>query len=593
MRRAIRKSSTYGVYRIWTLVEHPRNLGFLLSCNEAARHTAAEFIMFLNNDTEVQPGWLDSSVELLRRRADAGAVGSKLIYPDGRLQEAGGIIWKDGSGWNFGRGDDPENPVYNYVREVDYVSGAALLVRTALFRQLAGFDPAYTPAYCEDSDLAFRLREAGYTTLYQPRSVVMHHEGVSHGTDLDAGLKAHQVTNQVRLRTRWQVELETSHFASGEHLMRARDRAFNNGVVLVIDHYVPQRDRDAGSRTMWAFIDALQQAGRSVKFWTDNGAYSEGYTEMLQDAGVEVIYGPHSGGFDRWISQNGGDLTGVLLSRPEVAGKYITPLRRHSAARLVFYGHDLHAVRMRQQARYANDLALADAADRMEVLERQIWRQVDVVLYPSVEEVLTVESLEPDVVAHPVTPYSFAEFAEPRPAPDSSKILFVAGFGHPPNEDAACWFATKILPRIRHHNPQVELEIVGSNPTARVRDLADAHIRVRANVSDEALLCCYSEARVAIVPLRYGAGVKMKVIEALVRGLPLVTTLIGAQGCPGLATVLPVLEVEDEEAFAAAVERLLEDDALWCATAQKQLEYAIRHYTAAKLSESLLAASGL
>ena len=573
------------------LIQHPRNLGFLLSCNEAARHTTAEFLMFLNNDTEVRAGWLDGLVDLLARRADAGATGSKLIYPDGRLQEAGGIIWRDGSGWNFGRGDDPDNPVYNYVREVDYSSGAALLVRTALFTQLEGFDPVYAPAYCEDSDLAFRLRAAGHKVLYQPRSLVVHHEGVSHGTDLSTGLKAHQVTNQARLRARWQGELEADHFPAGTHVMRARDRAFGAGVVLVVDHYVPQRDRDAGSRTIWAFIDALRQAGRSVKFWADNGAYSQGYTELLQDAGVEVLYGPHSGGFEQWISRNGNDLTGVLLSRPEVAEKYITLLRRHTAARLVFYGHDLHAARMRQQAAHSGDTDLALAADRMEQLERQVWRNVDVVLYPSTEEASAVALLEPDVVARPVTPYAFTHFAQPRPAPEGAKILFVAGFGHPPNEDAACWFASDILPRIRHGDIRAELDIVGSNPTARVRSLAGAHIHVRADVSDEVLQHCYNEARVAVVPLRYGAGVKMKVVEALVHGLPLVTTPIGAQGCPDLATVIPVVEAED--AFAAAVHRLLVDDELWCRTAQRQVSYAMEHYTAAGLRDSLLCASGL
>jgi GT2 family glycosyltransferase/SAM-dependent methyltransferase/glycosyltransferase involved in cell wall biosynthesis len=573
------------------LLESRQNLGFLRNCNQAARQSRAEFLMFLNNDTQVQPGWLDQLVELLRRRADAGAAGAKLIYPDGRLQEAGGIVWKDASAWNYGRLDDPSAPVYNYVREADYISGAALLVRRADFEALGGFDPAYAPAYCEDSDLAFRLRAAGRKVLYQPRSVVVHFEGISHGTDLSAGLKAHQVTNQARLRDRWAGELEARHFANGTHILRARDRAFGRRIILVIDHYVPQPDRDAGSRTMLAFMQALLRAGRVVKFWTDNGAYSAGYTEALQDLGIEVVYGPSAGSFDRWIGENGADIDGVLLSRPDVTAKYIVPLRRHSAARVAYYGHDLHGARMRRQAFATGDAALEAAADVAERQECQIWRAVDVVLYPSAEEVAEVAALEPGIDAQPVVPYGFAKFGVPAGPPAGEAVLFVAGFGHPPNEDAASWFVAEIWPLVVAARPGAALHIVGSNPTAKVKALAGGRVFLAANVSDTALAEFYASARVAIVPLRYGAGVKLKVVEALARGTPLVTTPTGAQGCEGLAEVCAVHN--DAGLFAAAVVRLLSDDDAWRVAARAQVGYARGRFSEAALGARLLEASGL
>lgn len=573
------------------LLEGTRNLGFLLNCNQAARQSRAEFLMFLNNDTQVQPGWLDQLVALLRRRADAGAAGSKLIYPDGRLQEAGGIVWDDASAWNYGRLDDPSAPVYNYVREADYVSGAALLVRRADFEALGGFDPAYAPAYCEDSDLAFRLRAAGRKVLYQPRSVVVHFEGITHGTDVAVGMKAYQVTNQARLRERWAGELTERHFANGTHIMRARDRAFGRRVILVIDHYVPQPDRDAGSRTMLAFMEAFARAGRVVKFWTDNGAYSAGYTEALQDIGIEIVYGASAGPFDRWIAGNGADIDGVLLSRPDVAGKYIMPVRQHSRARVAYYGHDLHGARMRRQASATGDLALEAAAEVAERREREIWRAVDVVLYPSAEEAAEAGALEPGIAVQDVVAYAFAKFGTPVDPPAGESILFVAGFGHPPNEDAACWFVAEIWPLVTAARPGAKLHIVGSNPTAKVKDLAGGAVLLAANVSDAELAAFYAGARVAIVPLRYGAGVKLKVVEALARGTPLVTTPTGAQGCDGLERVSAVHA--DPGMFAAAIIRLLCDDDAWRVTARAQVEYAKSRFSEAALGTRLLQASGL
>jgi O-antigen biosynthesis protein len=563
------------------------NLGFLQSCNDAARIAQGNQLMFLNNDTEVMPGAIDSLSELLRARPDAGMVGARLLYPDGSQQEAGGIVWRDGSAWNYGRGDDPRKPEYNYVREADYISGAAIMLRRAVWQRLGGFDEHFAPAYCEDSDLAFRVRAIGLKVLYQPEAKIIHFEGISHGTDTSSGLKACQLSNVVKLAERWRATLRGSHFPNGKRVMRARDRSVDRIVTLVIDHYVPEPDRDAGSRTMIAFMEALLAAGRVVKLFPANGAPTPGYTSALQQRGIEVLYGPWSGTLAKWIAANGAEIDEILVSRPSIAEECLKILDAHCRAPIVFYGHDLHHARLRSEAALHGDPEKLKKADADEAQERRVWRAVDAVLYPSEEEVAAVRAMEPNVVVRSIPAYAFPSALPAHNSPPSSaNLIFVAGFGHLPNVDAAVWLVYEILPRIRAMHPDVALALIGSKPTQAVLDLARPGVEVTGFVSDEELVRRYVNARVAVCPLRYGAGVKMKVVEAMHHGVPIVTTPAGVQGLEGLNAVC---EVHPEPVdFASAVVRLLRDDLLWVARADAQKTYIAERFSGEKIRDVLV-----
>ena len=470
------------------------------------------------------------------------------------------------------------------------MSGASILLRRDLFEELGGFDPVFAPAYYEDTDLAFRIRARGLRVIYQPASVVIHHEGVSHGTDLTAGIKASQEANRHRMVARWPRTLATEHFGSGIDPMRASEHARGRPTILIIDHYVPEPDRDAGSRSTTSIISAFREAGWVVKFWPQNRAHTD-YTHLLESMGVEVLDGRLPLGFAAWIERYGAALDHVLTMRPTVAIEFVSDLLRHAAtARLSFYGHDIHHVRMRRQAILLGDAALARDAEQMARLERRLWGLFDVLLYPSADEAALVRATVPGACARAIVPFSHDRFRARNTPPAEPVILFVAGFAHPPNIDAASWLVHEILPLVQAAVPQARLVLAGSHPTEAVLALGGAAVRVTGSLSHAALAAEYAQARAAVVPLRVGAGVKGKVVEALQQGLPLVTTVVGAEGIPGLDQVATVADTP--AALASALVALLREDGDWIRRSAAQVAYAERHFSRAALAASLFEALG-
>src|SRR5690606_4661100 len=222
-----------------------RNGGFIAACNDGAALARGEYLVFLNNDTVPQPGWLDALMAVFTTNSEAGVAGAQLVYPDGRLQDGGGFITSDGKAESYGRFDTPEHCRYGYLRQVDYASGAALMIPRALFEGIGGFDHRYAPAYYEDTDLAFAVRDAGRKVLYQPAARVVHDEGATAGTDPTQGVKAFQPRNRRLFSDRWQREL--AHFPPPGTLPSPAVLHRGQPQVLVIDALTPRPDHDSGS----------------------------------------------------------------------------------------------------------------------------------------------------------------------------------------------------------------------------------------------------------------------------------------------------------------------------------------------------------
>jgi GT2 family glycosyltransferase/SAM-dependent methyltransferase/glycosyltransferase involved in cell wall biosynthesis len=544
-------------------VRNETNQGFILSCNHGARVARGELLVFLNNDTLVLPGWLDELVETFNAIPEAGLVGSKLLYPDGHLQEAGGIIWNDGSAWNYGRLQDAHQPEYNYLRKVDYCSGASIMLPKALFDRLGGFDTHYLPAYGEDSDLAFRVRQAGYRVLYQPLSPLVHFEGATSGKEVSSGVKAYQVVNARKLFERWSAEM-AGLGQPGVAPGRMKDRGIT-GRVLVLDHCTPTPDQDAGSITILNLMRILQSLGLKVTFAPeDNFLFLDPYTKNLQRIGIECLYAPYVTSVEQHLAEHGGDYDAVVVFRLLAMERNLAVIRKYcQKAKVIYHTSDLHHLREMRQAELAGSPEMFSRATKTRVREINLIQNADATIVHSFyeKELLTKALSDSELIGRIFVfgwaieiPGTQAGFA------DRSGMVFIGGFQHQPNVDAVLYFAREIFPLIRAKLPNAAFRVIGSRAPAEVLALSGDGIELLGYVED--LGPVMDRCRLSVVPLRFGAGTKGKVYTGLSYGLPLVSTSIGAEGM-GLVEGDGVIVADSPEAFAEAVIRLHEDADAW------------------------------
>ena len=542
------------------LLLNEKNQGFIRSCNIGAKAATGKYLYFLNNDTEVIHGWLDELLNTFHLFSNVGFVGSKLIYPDGSLQEAGGIIWQDGSAWNFGRNQNASLPVYNYAREVDYCSGASIMVPRPLFEELGGFDEHYLPAYCEDSDLALKIRDAGYSVLYQPMSVVIHHEGITSGTDTGGqGAKAYQIENSKKLFQRWKHRL-AHHQENGIDVDAAKDRMAQRR-VLVLEHCTPTPDQDAGSVSVFNILLLLRNMGYQVTFIPeDNFLYMSDYTTLLQRVGIEVLYHPYQNSVEQHLIESGSRYDLAFLFRPAVVQKHLQAVRKYAPqAKVLFYTHDLHYLRMLREAALQNNSDKKTAALEMKQIELAAMRAVDASILVSPAEMEVLRTDLPDQKLH-VLPLILDIPGTDIPFSQRNDIVFVGGFQHPPNIDAVQHFVAEVMPRLRPLLPGIRFFVVGSKPTAEIHALAGDDVIISGFIPD--LTSYLNRMRVAVAPLRYGAGVKGKIGTAMAAGLPTVATELGAEGM-GLTDGENIFVADDPQLYAEVIARLYKDESLW------------------------------
>src|SRR5262245_22871436 len=558
-----------------TYLRNERNSGFVASCNRGGEAARGTYLVFLNNDTLVKPGWLTALVDTFSEESQAGIVGSKLVYADGRLQEAGGIIWQDASGWNYGKFDDPENPEYNYLSEVDYCSGAALMVPKALFESVGGFDSRYAPGSYEDTDLAFKLRRAGYKVLYQPLSEVIHYEGVTSGTDLTAGAKKYQDINCSRFAQTWAVELEKKPANGDLALLRQLPAGRKN--VLVIDHHLPMADRDSGSLRMFQILKILHALGHRVTFVPDNLADIPPYTGELQKRGIKVIHYPYIKKVRDYLIAHGSEFDVVVLSRCQFARKHITDVRLYAPlSRIIFDTVDLHFLREEREADLTGDPEILLKAKETKQWEYQLIDQSDETWVVSNVEQRLLREQRPDKSIQLVSnivdvPGSKMPYALRR------DWLCIGSFEHPPHIAAVLCLLKEIYPLINEQLGHAKLYIIGDKVPPEIVALANEKIIVAGLQRD--VRTFFDSVRLSVAPLRFGAGVKGKINQSMAFGVPVVATSVAVEGT-GLRDREEILVADQPKDFAKAVIELYQSEQLWNTISENGLNKTRALYSA-------------
>jgi GT2 family glycosyltransferase/glycosyltransferase involved in cell wall biosynthesis len=563
-------------------LRNEKNSGFIFSCNRGAATARGKYLFFLNNDTIVTPGWLTALLATFVEDPQAGIVGSKLVYPHGQLQEAGGIVWRDATGWNYGKFDDPKKPEYNYLREVDYCSGAALMIRKSLFQSLGGFDPKYAPAYYEDADLSFKVRKAGYKVFYQPLSEIIHYEGITGGTDLSTGTKKHQDINRLTFADTWATELGAKPVTGDLTFLNEPQLGRKN--ILVIDHHLPMPEKDAGSLRMFHILNILRRLGHRVTFIPDNLADMPPYGDKLRKRGIKVVCHPYIKKVRDYLISHGSEFDAVVLSRCDFARKHIGDVRLHAPqSRVIFDTVDLHFLRTDRQAELTSDPKIRERASEKRQLEYDLIDQADETWVVSgVEQKLLREArpgksieIVPTIVDVPgsKTPFSLRR-----------DFLFIGGFQHTPNIDAVIFFLEKIHPLVKEHLSDAKFYIIGDKTPPEVVALATDNVIVAGLQPDVRPL--FESVKLSVAPLRYGAGIKGKINLSMSFGVPVVATSLAVEGI-ALTDREDILIADEPENFARALIELYESEELWNRLSTNGIKITKAHYSVSAVRKRL------
>ena len=557
-----------------TVLHNKKPLRFIDCCNAGVSIAKSDYVVLLNNDTEVTSGWLDALIDGFQRFDRVGLVGARLLYPDGSLQDAGGIVWKSGDPWNYGHGQNPWDPRFSYARQVDYLSGAAMMTTKKIWDEVGGFSNYLKPMYFEDTDFSFKVRDAGYKTYYIPQSTIYHFEGLTSGTDTSQGFKKYQEVNRPKFKKRWS-QIFSHHRPIGNQPDLEKDRNIV-GRVLFIDHQMPRGDRDAGSYAALQEIKLFQSLGFKATFIPESLQDLGGYKNELQNNGVEVITAPFYLSTDSFLEARGPEFDIIYVTRYTILSSCIESIKRHcGGAKVVLCNADLHFLRELRAAVRTKNPELIKQAKETQYNEMTTMMQADAVIsYSEIEHSVIFSHSAGDI-----QPLTCPWVVEPptriiNPNIKRQGLSFLGSFNHPPNKEGIEWFIDQAFP---HLGTNINLNIYGSGMTATDKEDLSAD-RVYPVGFVEEIHHAFDHHKIFIAPLLSGAGIKGKVLSAAAHGIPTILSPIAAEGT-GLRHGQECLVADTVDEWKGAIHRLLTDDELWLKISEKAQHFVVDNYS--------------
>lgn len=559
---------------------------FQFAVNEAVRHAAGDHVLLLN-DVEILPGSLESAIQRLESSDDIGAVGAKLVSPDGRLKESGGIVWRDGSYRGYGSGDDPRRGEYMYARDVDYCSAAFLLTPRRLFLSMGGIDEACRPASCHDIDYCVRLWKSNKRVVFDPGAVAIHFES--------AGAAPEAEVEKLPLERRrlfadqhagWIASRPAPDDANPATLLEARSVSVPRKRVLVLDDRVPHYRHGAGFPRTVELLRTLVECGYFVTFYPMTMPF-EAWSEVYEDIPrtVEVLTGLGTARLDRFLTERAGFYDRIIVSRPHNMQTFRAVMWKDGAwatrAEVIYDAEAIFSFREAEQRRMKGETVSEEEVSMLLKDEMSLTHGVHGVFSVTERErdcFLSSGAARAWVLSHKVdiqpTPRSFE---------DRSGLMFVGAMGGVPNRDAVLWFCREIWPSIRSQMPGVGFSAVGGNPPAEIQDLPG--VDTPGQVAD--LSIYFDRSRIFVAPSRLAAGVPIKVQTAAAYGLPIVCTSILAEEL-GWRDGVELLVADDPVEFAKCCVRLYRDGDLWQRLRTQALERVARECSKESFAAALV-----
>ena len=546
------------------------NVGFLAAINQAASLATGDTLLLLNSDTEVLPGSLEAALETLSTSNATGAIVGRLVHPDGKLQEAGAVVWRDGSCQSYGRGDDPNAPAYMFRRLVDYGSAAFLLTRRSTFRDLDGFDARFSPAYYEDVDYCIRLWDRGLQVVYEPRALVLHHE---FGSAPSADAIAMQLRQRPVFVERHRQWLGVHALSRDAGLLNARERRSGGSRVLLIEDRVPHERFGSGYPRSLAMTRAAVILGHHVTIYplrVPDESWEEAYSDVPRQ--VELMLHLGTQGLGQFLRDRIDYFDIIIVSRPHNMAFVRSILPRHAEdrrPRLVYDAEAVFALRDIDRRRHNGHPMSVEAAEQLVDAEVSLASGCDLILTVSpAEQQRFLERGFPHV-----TVLGNAVSLEPTGQPFSARadFLFVGAVSDDtaPNADSIRWMVRELLPRLQVRlGDGVRLVIAGRHDAFTCPGLNQSSIELTGMVND--LRPLFERARVFLAPTWFGAGIPIKVQWAAALGVPVVASpLIASQ--LGWQTGVELSVADSPEAFADSCCLLYLGEDLW----QRQREAAL------------------